>query len=534
MMKHFRLFAILMAFCLVMASCDKPAPIVPDEPEEETPQNPDDQTPETPTPEPAPFVLKVYDVSSVTATVEVEPLDKKSPYYMDVINEGDFLQAQQYGFDDYMTWFLDMMEKQTGQTREQVIKMISSYGNDGFILTSLKPETTYYAFAVGIGEDGLTTTEVVFEKFQTSEKEYSENTFSIEVADITSTHAEINVDVTNEDTYILTIEPSTIVNGMTDEEIADYVIQNNIAWGGLEGITYSGDQTMEWGGKCGWNYVVVAFGYNNGAVTTDVVRKDFTMGEGGNPASCSFNFHQDFENFQMHLGITPSDDSVVYICNYVKMSDLQALMAAAGTLDKAFKVCLDMLVEEMIADLGTKERVIDLITMMGPQAFSAGYEPSTEYMQWAVPVDQDGNPTASFSFSSPFTTPEEKISDATISVTGYKYYDGTEVAALYPELSIANGYALVELNVEPSASAVQWWSYIALEDLTDRNRAVIIKNLLSAPTEPNLTSQLILAYWGVSTIMGVAQDAEGAYGPLLLEVVDLQKEGASPVSELVL
>ena len=70
-----------------------------------------------------------------------------------------------------------------------------------------------------------------------------------------------------------------------------------------------------------------------------------------------------------------------------------------------------------------------------------------------------------------------------------------------------------------------------MEDLTDRSREVIIKNLVSAPTEPNLTQQFIVAYWGVNTIMGVAQDADGAYGPLLLEVVDLRKDDASPASE---
>ena len=91
----------------------------------------------------------------------------------------------------------------------------------------------------------------------------------------------------------------------------------------------------------------------------------------------------------------------------------------------------------------------------------------------------------------------------------------------------------MDLEVEPSASAVQWWSYIALEDLTDRSREVIIKNVLSAPTEQGLTRQLIVAYWGVNTIMGVAQDADGAYGELMLEVIDLKKDGVSPASELV-
>ena len=72
---------------------------------------------------------------------------------------------------------------------------------------------------------------------------------------------------------------------MSDAELTDYVIQNNIAWGGLEGITYSGHQEFEWAGKSRWDYVVVALGYENGAVTTDVARKDFQMDEGGTSAA---------------------------------------------------------------------------------------------------------------------------------------------------------------------------------------------------------------------------------------------------------
>lgn len=526
-------FHLLMAAAMIaFASCEKPVPetpYVPDNPENQ--KKTEEEKPEDPLPQDAPFKLKIYDLSSVSVTVEVEPADKAAPYYTDVINEADFIQAQQYGFDDYMTWFVGSMMERTGQSREDVLKMISSYGNDGFILTSLKPETTYYAFAVGIGQDGMTTTELVFEKFQTPQKEVSENTIRVSVEDIAATTAVIKSAVTNYDDYILTVEPANIIEGMTDEELADYIIQNNIAWGGLEGITYAGSQEIEWLGKAGWDYVVVAFGYEKGAITTDVVKYEFRMAQGGDPASCSFTFAQEFDNFEMHLNISPSDNSVVYICNCVEMSDLQALMAASGSLDAAFGECLDILIEDMIEDLGTRERVVDLITAMESQTFSISYKSSTEYIQWAVPVDQDGNPTASFSFSSPFVTPEEQISDAALTVKSYKYYDGTELAALYPDLAMAKGYAVVDLTVEPSATAERWWSYIALEDLTDRSREVIIKNVTTAPTEANLTRQLIVAYWGVSTIMGVAQDAEGAYGPLLLEVIDLKKEEALPVSE---
>lgn len=94
--------------------------------------------------------------------------------------------------------------------------MVSSYGNDGFILTSLKPETSYYAIAVGIGPDGMTTTDVVYEKFETPAKEVSANSISISVEDITATTALVKTEVTNDDHYILTLEPANIIKGMTD------------------------------------------------------------------------------------------------------------------------------------------------------------------------------------------------------------------------------------------------------------------------------------------------------------------------------
>lgn len=523
---------LLSVLIFALTSCDKPAPETPQTPQEpETPEQPQQPEEPSPAPDPAPFALKVYDISSVSVTVEVQPLDDKSPYYTDVINEADFQQAQKYGFDDYMAWFTGSMMEQTGQPLPKVLEMISSYGNDGFILTSLKPESTYYAFAVGIGDDGMTTTEVVYEKFVTPEKEVSENTFELTAEDITATTATIRSDVSNEDAYILAIEPLSTVKDLADEELADYIIQNNIAWGGLEAITYHGDQMISWEGKAGWDYVLVAFGYERGAVTTDIVRKVFTMGKGGNPAGCSFTFGQEFEAFEMNLSITPSDNSVVYICNYVEMSDLQSLMAANGSLDAALGECLELLIEDMVEDLGSSARVVDLISAMGAQTFNVRFDPLTEYVQWAVPVDQDGNPTASFSFSSPFISPEEKLSDASIRVKDYTYYDGTELAAMYPEFSMAKGYAVVDLLVDPNIFAEEWWSYIAMEDLTDRSRDVIIKNLLAAPTEANLKSQHILAYWGTNTIMGVARDADGIYGPLLLQVIDLKKEEASPASE---
>lgn len=95
----------------------------------------------------------------------------------------------------------------------------------------------------------------------------------------------------------------------------------------------------------------------------------------------------------------------------------------------------------------------------------------------------------------------------------------------------AKGCAVVDLTVEPSEEAAQWWSYIAMEDLSDRPRETIIKNLQIAPTQPNLKRQFIIAYWGENTIFGVAQDSEGVYGPLLLQTIYLDENKVTPASQ---
>ena len=480
-----------------------------------------------------PFTLKVYDISAVSATVEVQPYDIESPYYMDIINASDFAQAQKYGFDDYMKYLLGTLEANTGLSRKEVIEMISSYGNDGFIITTLKPETEYYAVAVGINESGMTTTEVIYEAFTTLEQVESANVLEISASDIKATTALLNTSATNEDPYIFAIEPSNCINGLKGDELAEYIIQSNIAWGGLEQITYTGNQQIEFEGKAGWKYSAIAFGYQGGSVTSDVKVYEFTMGEGGDPQLCTFDFGYEFGDWEMYLDINPSDDTVVYICNLIKKSDLDVLTEIAGSSEEALTECLETLIEDMIEECGSRERVIDLISVMGSQRFNIKYDYDTEYIQWAVPVDQNGTPVAEFTVSEVFTSPEKVKSDASLTLKSYRVFDGTELATLYPgEFKGTKGYAVVELIVEPSASADKWWSYVALDDISDRTEETIIKNILMAPTQEGLIKQYIPAFWGTNTIMGVAQDANGVYGPLLLEVIELNQNNVVPGNAL--
>ncbi len=65
------------------------------------------------------------------------------------------------------------------------------------------------------------------------------------------------------------------------------------------------------------------------------------------------------------------------------------------------------------------------------------------------------------------------------------------------------------------------------DEYSDRS---IINNLVTygIPEFKDAVDQLLAVYWDENTICGVAADAEGNYGPVIRQMVNLTKEGASP------
>ncbi len=516
-MKNFSTFLLSSLLLLGLSSCSDNDPVV-------------QQT--TPPPSEAPFTIDVKDVTATMVTVEVTPLDPKAGYYMDVLSEPNYLEAQRSGIDSYLLWMMSDLTEGAGLTMEETMKLITSYGNDGFYLTTLKPDMNYYAIAVGINEQGLSTTEVVTVPFRTLPAPQSDNQIDVTISGPEEGVFTVGVTTTNDDPYVITSYPSTVTASFSDEEIAPWVIANNMAWGAIEQITFTGDRTYRESGKSGWTYEVIAFGYANGLPTTPVIRKSYTMPESGDPTACTFDMQLEFEDFDMISTVRPSDNSVVYIHDVMEEAYYEAIVAQYGSSEEALKANLEAMIESYIAEVGTRAQVVEMITTMGPLHFDMRYKATTEYRQWSVPVDCDGKPTASFSIGEKFLSPKEVNSTAELKLKSWTCYNGTDLYNLDPEKYKGfKGFAAVAIEVEPSSDAAEWWSYIALEDLTDRARVTIINNLLMAPTEKNLTSQLIACYWGTNTIMGVAKDDLGNYGPLLLEVIELSKENATPLPD---
>ncbi len=524
-MKYLSLFKTLLASVLLLAvACgDNPAPEV-------VPPNVD--PPQPPAPAEAPFEVRVLDVTAVMATVEVEPLDKTAGYYMDVLSEHNFKEAEKSGIDSYLQWMIANLTESMDMTFEEVMEMITSYGSDGFYLTTLLPDMNYYAIAVGINEQGMATTEVVSVPFRTQPAPKSENTFDVNIVESESGNHTFEITPSNEDPYVCAIYPCIVTGEIPDDEIASYVISNNMAWGAIEQITHTGPATVRDTEKSGWEYELIVFGYAEGLATTEVQRHRVTAPAGGDPAACGFDFTLTFEDFKMYPRVSPTDGSIVYICDVMEEEYYQAMLQQFNSSEEALAANLEAMIEMYVAELGGRGPVVEMLTLMGPIRYEMRFKALTEYRQWAVAVDSNGKPAAPFVLSEKVMSPDDVTSDVELKLKGYTCYNGTDLYNLDPETYKGfKGFAAVALEVEPSEGAAEWWSYIALEDLTDRPRATIINNLLLAPTEKNATTQLIACYWGTNTIMGVAKDADGNYGPLLMEVIELSKDTAAPLPD---
>ena len=489
----------------------------------------------TPTPEPkpekAPFTITVNNIKAIMAEVTVVPTDAQITYYTDVINDKDFQTAMKNGFDDYLNWLIDKLMRDENISFSKAVERITSKGKEDYTLTSLNPNSLYHAVAVGIDSEGHSTTEVVSKSFTTLDAKKSDNKLSVEISNLTINGGKISVKTTNRDSYVLNIIPTTIVEGMTNMEIAQKSIDDNIAWGGILEMIHEGDFSYnEQECKPNWEYYVVVFGYDEGVITTEPICEKFTTLEGGDPAACQFDITHSFSTFDLNINVKPSDNTVVYVCDVIEEEYYQEAVKLYGSEEGALDAHLNGLIDFYVQDLGNRGAVVDLITTCGEIDFLYRVKADTEYRIFAVAANQAGEAVAPYALTEKFLFEGETISDVTLTLNSYTLYNGDDLYELDPEtFKGTKGYAVLATSVTPSEGAVEWYHYAIDIDLTKLSRRTLITELLNAPTQPNLTEQFIICRWGENWIWGVAKDEAGNYGEVMIEHASLNKADAADV-----
>ncbi len=151
---------------------------------------------------------------------------------------------------------------------------------------SLASETEHLVFVFGVLADGTVDGKVLSERFTTHAVGSSDNVVTFEVTDLTETSATVQTTTTNNDPYFVDFIKYNTVKDMTDDELISGIVKS---YGSFlsAGIVY-GDTEFVWN-STGWiesgtEYVVFAFGYEGGIVTTGLFRSSFTTpGDPGDP-----------------------------------------------------------------------------------------------------------------------------------------------------------------------------------------------------------------------------------------------------------
>ncbi|WP_418442424.1 hypothetical protein [Alistipes sp.] len=483
------------------------------------------------------FRVSVSDISVTRAIIDVEPSDKTVPYYFDVIAADRLAAADSpaAALEELMAEGIAYFRSQ-GYSLEDAIKELRSVGNDGIDLEygTLKALTKYSVVAGGIDEWGRVNTEVATKEFTTQAVSPSDNTFSIAVEEITAIGAMVTVTPTNNDPYYAAVFEAAGLEGRTDAEIVAAVEQTgSIDWQTRTGkgeLDYSQDLESD------TNYLVVVFGYREGA-TTPVSRQTFRTEQGGDPALCEFEFDMITESRIANMGVLPSDETVSYIFGMIAKSDYID--------DEMLVEIMQEQMEEEAEMAGiTLDELFSVARYRGIGEASFPFVSLQEYVLYAYAINRDFS-AAGPVFTEAWTAPEIKVSTATATVVWSKYYDGEALYAYDPE-TYSDGQmnlAFIPTTIEHSDDAAEWYAAIYADDLTDRSDLSIINNLLkSGQKNPTTLSYswayfYDVAYWGATgtanTFCAVALDAEGNYGPVFRSVAMPLKSGCSPISDLV-
>lgn len=199
----------------------------------------------------------------------ITPEGYHGPYYFTLI-EASALEPEALLFDvchDHFAGVVSYYQNTCYYTLDDVLQSVCSRGTGRFRL-ELKPETDYIACAYAVNDQAEVCSEPSTAEVTTGTVVASDNEIAIVVSNITATSARITVKPSNEDTYVAGVVKSSAIEGMTDEQIMEYVIAANPS-------TLTGPFWQELQLESQTEYTVYAFGYLAGTVTTELFRNDF-------------------------------------------------------------------------------------------------------------------------------------------------------------------------------------------------------------------------------------------------------------------
>lgn len=489
------------------------------------------------------FGLRVDNVTMTNATIRVTPSDKTLPYYYEVVPYETYQSVDDKDelFTAYVRSAMISVMQSNGVSVKEALDLVTFKGDGDTPLPdgALKPGKRYVVFAAGVDAYGRLNTASEVCEFESVAVVPSDNTFKLEVSNVTAVNAKAKVTTTNDDPYYAGFIAKKFYEGMTDQQLIEQLEKEGLISPAFEGNESFDAENMLLPGT---DYELIAVGYTE-AATTAIERTEFTTQKGGDPASCTFTASVEWDTFWGDFSIRPSDRTVFYYYE---------VMAAARyeSDEKAIAAVEDMLANTQRDNGVPMERVLIELCSRGSEKKQFATESLTDYVLYAIPLGNDGKAAAPV-FKQEFRSPERRTSDAVCEVKWTDYYNGAELYAYDPATwkwgvdYDQNPMCYVPATVTHNDAAVKWYAGSFGMDLMGHSDGAIVKNLIDYGGGSENTDKLDyewtyfadVSYGGgsggmVNTFVAVAIDANGDYGPIFRELFTPLTGECSPISDI--
>lgn len=417
-----------------------------------------------------------------------------------------------------------------GLDMESIVDIFCSRGEFMFEEDQLVPETSYYAYVVAVDIHGRPISDVEVLEFETSKEGMIGFDIQIEVRDHIGSSVEAEFTTSDgKNKYVYMNYPSDFVESFeTDEELQEWIV-NDYGYS-LRYWLVNGNQKSNFTGLLpGSDYYAIAFGFSeeNEAVTTPLFKKKFTAPV---PENVSFEITVEMVKMGALVTVYPSDNLTPYVSGFVDKAEYDKY---GGSMEELFKGQIDAYMKKN-PDM-TQEQAIKSFTDSGQEFFTRQYLYSnTQYYFWVAMVNREcefvGEPAIK-----EFTSKEHVLNDDYVTVES-AFYDGAELAEMTFLYRDYADYAVLHVNVTPSAEGVAYvpWVYAGdLENNTEEYTDEIIRYDLINYKSSFLTNEIVyIIPWDTEFTLCVATvNGNLECGKVYRKAMTLKKEDAAPAEE---